>query len=224
MLKTGGGVGVNAGAVPLRPLTGSVGCALIDVMRRATPKGAAKPWKTVENRELIERVAGAGVPVAELEAYIVGCSALVEARQEAPIYWTVRQLFTSPTMDWWRGKVAAAEQAAADREAYELDQQARAAREQVEKEARREMAKAAPADLGIRRAAAPMRAEVVQRARVQELAGSVVARLSGGSGGPVPCPKCEATVSASEAKCPACHAVLIDARGDRRRGMGRGLG
>ena len=214
----------NTGAIRLRPLAGSVGCALIDHMRRATPKGCAKPWRTADNIEFVERVAGAGVTQGELEAYISGCAELVEARGEAPIYWTVRQLFTSPTMDWWRGKVAAQAHAAELRDAHELDEAARAERERLEREHRREQARQAPASLDMRRAAGPLKEAVVARARVQELASATLAGLRGqgqASGSPSPCPKCEAVVSAGEAKCPACHATLIDQRGHKRVGLRR---
>ena len=216
-MKNGGSESVNAGAVPLRPITGSVGCRIIDEMRRCTPKGAAKPWKTADNIALVERVTGAGVPDHELIAYVQGCAELVEGRGEAAIYWTVRQLFTAPTMDWWRNKVEAMRHAADQRHQHELDRAARAERERIEREARRQVAKAAPADLSVRRAASELREDVLQRARVQELTASVLGRLQGTSAN-VSCPKCEATVSKSETNCPACRAVLVDSTG-RRRGL-----
>lgn len=216
-MKSGGSESVNAGAVPLRPITGSVGCRIIDKMRRCTPKGAAKPWKTADNVELVERVAGAGVPVEELEAYVEGCSELVASRGEASVYWTVRQLFTAPTMDWWRNKVEAMRHAAEQRAAHELDKAARAERERIEREFRRRNSAPTPADLEVRRAAAPVKAEVLQRARMQELSQSVLSRLGGGAS--VGCPKCHASVSASESKCPACGQVLVDSKGHRRGGL-----
>lgn len=224
-MKNGGSESVNAGAVRLRPITGSVGCRILDEMRRCTPKGAAKPWKTADNIGLIERVSGAGVPDHELIAYVKGCSELVAAHGEATVYWTVRQLFTAPTMDWWRNKVEAMHVAAEQRNAHKLNQAAQAEREQMERELRRQQGGPATVDLEVRRAAAPVRAEVVQRARMQELSASVLSRLqSTPTPSAVACPGCEATVSASEKSCPACHAVLVDETGQRRRGLMRGLG
>lgn len=222
-MKNGGSEGVKAGAVVLRPITGSVGCRILDEMRRCTPKGAAKPWKTAENVALVERVAGAGVPPEELESYVRGCAELVSGRKEAPIYWTVRQLFSAPTMDWWRNKVEAMRYAAEQREAHELNQAAQAERERIEREARRSAAGPSTVDFAVRRAAEPLRAEVVQRARAQELTASVVARLERSQSATAACPRCEAKVMLTEAACPACRATLIDASGQRRRGFGRGV-
>jgi hypothetical protein len=222
-MKSHEGEGANAGAVPLRPITGSVGCRIIDKMRRATPKGAAKPWKTRENIELVERVAGAGVSAEELEAYVEGAAALVTAGGESPQYWSVRQLFTSPTLDWWRNKVEMRAESLAKREAHELDRQARELREQEERRLRRELQRSAPANLDVRRAAKPVQDAVVARARMQELSASVLSRLTGaGDKGPqVGCPRCDAVVQSTERKCPACGQLLIDASG---RNRGRRVG
>ena len=221
-MKSGESESVKTGSVTLLPTTGSIGCALIDFMRRATPKGAAKPWRTRENIEFVNRVAGAGVSQKELEAYIAGCAELVGAREEAPVYWTVRQLFTSPTMDWWRNKVADRAHRAELKAQWELDKAARAAREDAQREAQRAAQRAAPASLDMRRAAAPLKAAVVNRARFQELAEHTLGRLTGSSSAAAPCPKCAVQVAGGEAKCPSCGAQLIDARGVRRRGYGRG--
>ena len=219
-MKDGGSEGVKAGAVRLRPITGSVGCRILDEMRRCTPKGAAKPWKTRDNIEIVERVAGAGVPDHELIEYVRGASELVQSRGEAPVYWTVRQLFTAPTMDWWRNKVEAMREAQAQRTQHELDKAAQAERERIERELRRQQAGAVPTtvDLEVRRAAAPVRAEVLNRARVQELSASVLARMTG-SVASVGCPRCKVTVQGTESKCPACGQVLVDERGQRRGGL-----
>ena len=212
---------VKTGAVSLTliPNTGSVGCALIDLMRRVTPKGAAKPWRTRENIEFIDRVAGAGVPRDEIEAYIRGCSEVVEAREEQAIYWTVRQLFSSPTMDWWRGRVADRAHRAELKTQYELDTAARDAREAMAREGRREAAKSTPADLGIRRETADLRAAVVNRARGQELAAGLLDRLRGGASASSGCPACSVQVAIGDSSCPACGAQIIDDRGIRRVGL-----
>jgi hypothetical protein len=170
----------------------------------------------------VERVAAAGVSPEELEAYVRGCAEVVAAGGERAIFWSVRQLFTAPTIDWWRGKVAALElerERAAERE---LELAARAERERIEREHRRQAQRASkdPVDLEVRRAAADLRGAVVQRARAQELAAAVVARLGGAEGQPA-CPKCSALVAASECRCPACGAALVDDHGQRRRGMAR---
>ena len=212
---------MKTGSVSLTLLspTGSVGCALIDFMRRETPKGAAKPWRTRENIEFVNRVSAAGVPRDELEAYIRGCREVVDAREESTIYWTVRQLFTSPTMDWWRNRVADRAHRAELQAQHELDTSARDAREAMERDARREAARAAPADLGIRRETAELRRAVVNRARGQELAAGVLDRLRGSSTSPTGCSKCSAQVAPGEPRCPACGAQLIDAQGVRRVGL-----
>ncbi len=219
MNPKGGSESEKTGAVVLRPITGSVGCRIIDLMRRVTPRGAAKPWRTRENVDLVERVRAAGVPPEELEAYVEGCAGVVQRGEEQAIYWSVRQLFTAPTMDWWRGKVAAAEHAVELAHERDLERRAQAERESIEREARREAAAASrqPVDLELRRASADLRASVLNRARAQELAAATVARLSGAA--PGGCPKCSAVVAAAEKRCPACGAALVDANGQRRRGM-----
>lgn len=220
-MVSGGGESVKAGSgsLTLIPTTGSVGCALIDLMRRVTPKGAAKPWRTAQNIEFVDRVAGAGVPRDEIEAYIIGCAEVVEAREEQAIYWTVRQLFTSPTMDWWRGRVADRAYRAELKAQHEIDVAARDAREALARETRREAALSAPADLGIRRETAQLRREIVNRARGQELAAGVLDRLRGGSSGSEACPACAVQVAKGESSCPACGAQIVDDRGVRRVGM-----
>lgn len=211
--------GVKTGSVRLLSPIGSVGCALIDHMRRETPKGAAKPWRTRENIEFVDRVSAAGVPVEELRAYIEGCREVVEAREESAIYWTVRQLFTSPTMDWWRNRVADRAHRAELRDQHELETAARDARDTMQREARRQDARAAPADLGIRRETAELRRSVVNRARGQEIAAGVLDRLRGGSSSSSACSKCSVQVAGGEARCPACGAQLIDDQGIRRVGL-----
>jgi hypothetical protein len=192
-------------------------------MRRVTPRGGAKPWRTRENIETVERVAAAGVTAEELEDYVRGCAEVVSAGQESAIYWSVRQLFTSPTVDWWRGKVAGLQherELAAERD---LEKKAQRERERLEREARRSAMAAStePVDLEVRRAAEGLRAQVVQRARAQELAASVVARLGGADTGGGPCPRCSVPVAGGEARCPACGSALVDERGQRRAGLRR---
>lgn len=205
----------NAGVVSLRSGPGSVGCLILDEMRRVTPKGAAKPWKTQENIATVERVAAAGVGRSELLAYVRGCAAAVREGLEEPRWWSVRQLFCAPTMDYWRAHVAELEARAERREQDELDRKARAAREEAQRQAAREAARAAPADLEIRRAADP----VLQRARMQELTASLVDRLGGGVRSSSSCPACKVEVAAKEARCFACGQALVDADGRRRGGL-----
>jgi len=124
-------------------------------------------------------------------------------------------------MDWWRNKVEAMHYAAELRDAHELDKAAAELRESNERAARRAQQSAVPAQLDVRRAVAKgreVRPEVAQRARIQDLSAGLVARLQGSQGSNA-CPKCEAVVMASAAKCPACHQVLIDERGHRRAGL-----
>ncbi len=210
---TGEGGGVKAGSVPGGP-SREIGCRVIDLMRRATPKGAQKPWKTQYSISLIASIA-ADIDEISLMEHVEGCAQVVEAGLEDPIYWTVRQLFTDPNLSWWRGKVAKMEVENEAREARVHDQAREREREAAEKLARRAQHVDVPAQLAVRRA---LRDEpTVEPARAQSLAAGLVAKLTG-RGEASRCTSCPATVQAGEPTCPACGAQLIDRRGVRRVG------
>jgi len=78
--KTGEGEGVKAGSVPGGP-SREIGCRVIDLMRRATPKGAQKPWKTQHAISLIASIA-ADIDEISLMEHVEGCAQVVEAGLE----------------------------------------------------------------------------------------------------------------------------------------------
>lgn len=111
-------------------------------MRRATPPGAAKPWRTPENVEIVARLVEAGAAQDELEILVDGVAELIRRGIQSPAWWYPRNLF-GPNVSRWR----------ADVEAFRATQAAAQARElelaTIEARSRAQAQEAAQAPLGI---------------------------------------------------------------------------
>lgn len=112
-----------------------IGYRILAEMRRVTPKGATKPWRTAENVEPILGVLAAGEDERSLFDHVRGAAELVDRGEQNPAWWYPANLFGPVTGPRWGADVAAlrlsqARLAEADAQAEALE--ARLAREASE--------------------------------------------------------------------------------------------
>lgn len=111
---------------------------VLEAMRRATPKGAATPWRSSPSVTPIQRLLNEGIPMEDLLELVRGGAALVAAGREQPRWWYPSNLFGASTLERWMADVAEHEAATAraeDRtaELAAIDERASHEREQAAK-------------------------------------------------------------------------------------------
>ena len=79
---------------------------VLEAMRSATPKGAAKPWKTAKNIAHVAAALGDGIPLEDLLELVVEAGAYVEAHPDQRVFWHPENLFAKSGPDKWAARVA----------------------------------------------------------------------------------------------------------------------
>jgi len=80
---------------------------VLEAVVRATPPGAAKPWRTQRAEGHIVRLLEEGISEGDLLSHVAGCAELVRRGLEDPRWWAVGNLFGPKTLEVWRSQVAA---------------------------------------------------------------------------------------------------------------------
>lgn len=111
----------------------AIGYAVLQEMRRVTPDGCQRPWRTAKNAELIAEVASTGETRDGLISFVRGAAKLVERGDEGRGWWYVKALFGDAAGRWLaavaelRASEAAAEKAETEGRALEARRQQEAA-------------------------------------------------------------------------------------------------
>ncbi|KKL50034.1 hypothetical protein LCGC14_2309550 [marine sediment metagenome] len=85
----------------------AIGYRILREMRRVTPKGAMRPWRTPENVGPILGVLAAGEDEGSLLDHVRGAAELVDRGEQDPQWWYPANLFGGTTGPRWAADVAA---------------------------------------------------------------------------------------------------------------------
>jgi hypothetical protein len=104
-------------------------------MRRATPKGAAAPWRSAPSVTPIQRLLDDGCELDDLLELVQGAAELVSSGRQEARWWYPANLFGAKTIERWLADVAAlraSQEAAAERDAELQALEERHERERLE--------------------------------------------------------------------------------------------
>jgi len=147
-------------------------------MRRLTPHGCQRPWRSARNLEAFARPLREGVEPEELVALVEGAAELVTSQRQEGRWWYPENLLGEKTLDRWLGDIAAmredqARAAARDAELAEAEARSLAERDEA-------TALSLP-HLGLRRVVAEAEAAIAARRGGEPSSGTVLVSADGGS-------------------------------------------
>lgn len=73
----------------------------------ATPRGAARPWRTKASLATIGDLLADGIPERDLLEHVAGAAELVARGLERLHWWTVGNVFGAKTLERWRNEIVA---------------------------------------------------------------------------------------------------------------------
>lgn len=85
----------------MRCVPREIGCLIIQKMRRLTPKGARKPWRTAKTIEFARCVIAEGAELEEVYGLLQNAAEMIEAGEQDPKFWHLWNLFEGVTCERW---------------------------------------------------------------------------------------------------------------------------
>lgn len=84
-----------------RPVPREVGWQVIQLMRRLTPKGARRPWRTAKNIDFVLRVVAEGARLEDIQELLRDAKEMIEAGVQDPKFWHLSNLLEGVTCERW---------------------------------------------------------------------------------------------------------------------------